>query len=49
MQSDEVQKRVAEVAKALYHRTDEPAVAHAHAITGRMPTMAALQRQSSKR
>jgi hypothetical protein len=32
MQGDEVQKRVAEVAKALYPRTDEPAVLLARAI-----------------
>ena len=33
MQGDEVQKRVAEVAKALYQRTDELAVLLARAIT----------------
>jgi hypothetical protein len=33
MQGDEVQKQVAEVANALYRRTDEPAVLHARAIT----------------
>jgi hypothetical protein len=33
MQGDEVQKRVAEVAKALYPRTDETAVLIARAIT----------------
>jgi hypothetical protein len=35
MQGDEVQKQVAEVAKALYQRTDELAVLLARAITGR--------------
>jgi hypothetical protein len=35
MQGDEVQKQVAEVAKALYQRTDEPAVLFARAITHR--------------
>jgi hypothetical protein len=33
MQGDEVQKQVAEVANALYQRTDEPAVLLARAIT----------------
>ena len=33
MQGDEVQKQVAEVAKALYQRTDELAVLIARAIT----------------
>jgi hypothetical protein len=33
MQGDEVQKQVAEVAKALYQRTDELAVLRARAIT----------------
>jgi hypothetical protein len=33
MHGDEVQKQVAEVAKALYPRTDEPAVLIARAIT----------------
>ena len=33
MQGDEVQKQVAEVAKALYQRTDELAVLLARAIT----------------
>ena len=83
MQGDEVQKQVAEVAKAFYQRADELAVLLARAITrqpwssplmvgcrrggaapdrvqaeqhrrvfgvdGRMPTMTALQWQSSKR
>ena len=83
MQGDEVQKRVAEVAKALYQRADDLAVLLARASTGRswssplmfgcrrrgaasdrvhaeqhrcvfrvdgrMPTMTALQWQSSKR
>jgi hypothetical protein len=35
MQGDEVPKQVAEVAKALYPRTDEPAVLIVRAITGR--------------
>jgi hypothetical protein len=35
VQGDEVQKQVAEVAKALYQRTDELAVLLARAITGR--------------
>ena len=35
MQGDEVQKQVAEVAKALYQRIDELAVLLAGAITGR--------------
>ena len=35
MQGDEVQKQVAEVAKALYQRTDGLAVLLARAITGR--------------
>jgi hypothetical protein len=35
MPGDEVQKRVAEVVKALYQRTDEPAVVLARAITCR--------------
>ena len=83
MQGDEVQKQVAEVAKALFQRADEFAILLACAITrrswssplmfgcprrgtahivcsravdsksgrrrGRMPTMTALQWQSSKR
>jgi hypothetical protein len=82
VQGDEVQKQVAEVAKALYQRTDELAVLRARASTrqslssplmfgrrrrgaadrvhaeqhrrvfrvdGRLPTMTALQWQSSKR
>jgi hypothetical protein len=35
MQGDEAQKQVAEVAKALYQRTDEPAVLPVRAITRR--------------
>jgi hypothetical protein len=36
MQGDEVQKQVAEVANALYQRTDEPAVpARSPAVRGR--------------
>jgi hypothetical protein len=35
MQGDEVQKQVAEATKALYQRTDEPAVLLARAIIRR--------------
>ena len=50
MQGDEVQKRVAEVAKALYRRTDELAVLLARAITRRLwssPLMLGCRRRGA--